>query len=151
MMPASVRVGPFAAFEVFSGEKPKFVNKARGEIPTKGVWVSLQHNATHIISIPEIGRLAAILRPMTAERQFLTEMRSEPGHFLTCETQAEGCGRQPHEDSAIRQIVPKQGRFWPVLHADRHYCSIVTRYLSRPLRGRYGARTVKASRAAMAV
>jgi hypothetical protein len=52
-MPVSVRVGPLAAFATFSRQKPDFVNKARGgKMLTKGVWVSPQHNATHIISIP---------------------------------------------------------------------------------------------------
>jgi hypothetical protein len=60
--------------------------KTAGKIPTKGVWVSRQYNATHIISIPGnwlIGGDLAVL--MTAERHFLLEVQSTRARFLTCE------------------------------------------------------------------
>jgi hypothetical protein len=89
MMPVSVRVGPIAAFATFSGESRILSTKPAGEIPTKGVWVSRQYNATHIISIPGnwlIGGDLAVL--MTAERHFLLEVQSEPDRFPATETWA---------------------------------------------------------------
>jgi hypothetical protein len=86
MMPVSVRVGPIAAFATFSGESRILSTKPAGEIPTKGVWVSRQYNATHIISIPGnwlIGGDLAVL--MTAERHFLLEVQSSRARFLACE------------------------------------------------------------------
>jgi hypothetical protein len=52
MMPASVRVGPFAGFASLSGEKPEFVNKARAGDSDQGSMRISHHNATHFISIP---------------------------------------------------------------------------------------------------
>jgi dienelactone hydrolase len=79
MMPVSVRVGPLAAFGTFSRGKPDVVNKAcGGETSTEGRWVSPQHNATRIISIPGNGLIGGDLAILiSAEQQFLLDVQSK--------------------------------------------------------------------------
>jgi hypothetical protein len=98
MMPVSVRVGLFFWLSGrFLARSRILSKKPAGEILTRGVWVSPQYNATHIISIPGNwligGDLAAL---MTAERHFLLEVQYEPDGFLATRDLADKVASEPN-------------------------------------------------------
>ena len=60
---------PIIGFKVTSSGARPNCQQIRPEMPTRGICVSPQHNATHNISIPEIGGLAAMLAMIFLRRR----------------------------------------------------------------------------------